>query len=138
MSRSTRARCRSCRSTRTTSSAGGTITVPTAPADNYGAAVYNANPELYWRLDDAVGSSTVADSSPYGVTGSAQGGITFKQPGIQAPGTAAQFDGSSGVVVSTQAVTNPTVYTEDAWFKTTTTSGGKIIGFGDLTSGNCE
>ncbi len=115
--------------------AGGTITVPTAPADSYGAAVYNSNPELYWRLDDAVGSSTVADSSPYGVTGSAQGGITFGQPGIKAPGTAAQFDGSSGVIVSTQSITNPTVYTEDAWFKTTTTSGGKIMGFGNAASG---
>jgi PKD repeat protein len=115
--------------------AGGTITVPIAPADAYGAAVFNSNPELYWRLDDAVGASTAADSSPYGVTGSVQGGTTFGQTGIQAPGTAALFDGSSGVVVSTQAVTNPTVYTEEAWFKTTTTTGGKIIGFGNAASG---
>ena len=31
---------------------------------------------------------------------------------------------------------NPTVYSEEAWFKTTSTSGGKIIGFGDNQTGN--
>ena len=31
---------------------------------------------------------------------------------------------------------NPTVYTEEAWFKTTTTRGGKIIGFGRARAGS--
>ena len=32
--------------------------------------------------------------------------------------------------VGSAAVTNPTVYSEELWFKTTTTQGGKLIGFG--------
>ncbi len=31
---------------------------------------------------------------------------------------------------------NPTVYSEEAWFKTTTNRGGKIIGFGQVRDGN--
>ena len=34
------------------------------------------------------------------------------------------------------AFSNPTVYSEEAWFKTTTNRGGKIIGFGNSQTGN--
>ena len=44
----------------------------------------------------------------------------------------APFDGIDGIVVSTQQrVNNPTIYSEEIWFKTTTTTGGKLIGFGN-------
>ena len=42
---------------------------------------------------------------------------------------------------SNAAFSNPTVYSEEAWFKTTTTRGGKIIGFGcsqDSSSGSYD
>ncbi len=38
-------------------------------------------------------------------------------------------------VSSNAQFANPTVYSLEAWFKTTTTSGGKIIGFGDVQTG---
>ncbi len=36
---------------------------------------------------------------------------------------------------SADTVTNPTVYSEELWFKTTTGQGGKLIGFGDQPNG---
>lgn len=108
--------------------------IPPAPSDAYGAAVYAGNPEFYWRLGESQGS-TAADSGPNGVTGNYQGTYSLQSSGALAgvTNTAATFNG--GVVVSGTQDANPTVYTEEAWFKTTTTSGGKIIGFGDATSG---
>ncbi len=45
------------------------------------------------------------------------------------------FNGSNGMVSLGPPFNNPTVYSEEAWFKTTTTRGGKIIGFGSNQTG---
>lgn len=122
--------------------AGYTLNLPQAPADAYGAAVYNADPTFYWRLGDQIGSNTAADSGTYLNPGTVGPSVGFGQPGSAGiNGTAANFNG--GAVVSSKAIDNPTVYTQVAWFKTTTGSGGKIIGFGDnsnpaATSGNYD
>ena len=50
--------------------------------------------------------------------------------------TAVTFDGSSGGVGSTTTFANPTSYTEETWFKTTTTRGGKLMGFGSSRTGS--
>lgn len=113
-----------------------------APADAYGAAVYNANPDLYWRLDETSGSTAVS-ADPYGNNGSYSGQATTKnEAGVMAGGTdkAVTFNTSSngssgGVVSSNQQVSNPTTYSEEIWFKTNTTQGGKLIGFGDQQTG---
>ena len=111
-------------------------TVPTAPTDTYGKAVYADDPELYWRLDDASGP-TAADSSANGETGVYSGGVSYRAPSTVTPsGTGIALDGSSGTVGSSQQYSNPTTYSEEAWFNTTTTHGGKIIGFGNAQSGN--
>ena len=117
--------------------AGYTSTVPASPADAYGAAVYNDDPSSYWRFDDAVGSTTAADSGQNQTPGVVKGAVGFGQAGALStgPNKAASFGTSGAVVVSAAQVYNPAVYTESAWFKTSTTTGGKIIGFGDATSG---
>ena len=64
------------------------------------------------------------------------GGVTLMQPSpVTGVGYAAAFDGQSGAIGSAQQYTNPTVYSEEAWFNTTTASGGKIMGFGNAQSG---
>ncbi len=115
---------------------GRTVAVPVAPTDAYGKAVFNAAPDLYWRLDDASGP-TAADASGNNSTGLYSGAETFKvaSPVAGATGTAVTFDGSTGTIGSNQQFSNPTVYTESAWFNTTTTHGGKIIGFGAAQTG---
>ena len=115
---------------------GGTTNAPAAPTDAYGKAVYNSNPDLFWRLDDASGP-TAADASRNGETGVYSGGETFGQQGaLGSQGTAVAFNGSNGTIGSSDQFSNPTVYSEELWFNTTTTQGGKLIGFGDQQSGN--
>ena len=110
---------------------------PPTPTDSYGKAVYNDSPELYWRLDDTSGP-TAADASGNNATGVYSGGVTYQVPSpvTGSNGTAVTFDGSSGTIGSSQQYSDPTVYSEEAWFNTTTTHGGKIIGFGNQQSGN--
>jgi hypothetical protein len=116
---------------------GRALSIPAVPADSYGKAVYNAQPDLYWRLDELAGT-TAADTSPNGNDGVYAGGYTQGQPSpVSGPiGTAVAFDGSSGTIGSAATVNDPSTYTESAWFNTTTTHGGKIIGFGNQQSGN--
>ena len=58
---------------------GRTVSGPTRPTDAYGQAVWDANPDLYWRLDDTNG--TAKDSSPNESNGTYQGGYTQGQAG---------------------------------------------------------
>ncbi|MEO7016865.1 MAG: PKD domain-containing protein, partial [Leifsonia sp.] len=121
---------------------GRTSPLQPAPADAYGAAVYNANPDLYWRLDDT--SGTVAKSADaYANNGTYSGtATTMNQSGALSGGVgkAVTFNtgplgSSGGIVSSNQQVSNPTTYSEEIWFKTNTITGGKLIGFGDVQTG---
>ena len=104
------------------------------PDDAYGASVFDLDPDLYWRLGEADGD-TALDSSGYGQEGTYVGSVVHGVPGAldRVSDTAVQFE--SGQVISRTASTNPRSYSVEAWFKTSTTTGGKIIGFGDSATG---
>jgi galactose oxidase len=107
------------------------------PTDGYGQAVYSAGPLAYWPLNDASGP-TAADLSGNGDTAnySATGiGYGAPSPVEGASGTGVTLDGSSGQIVASQPITNPTTYSEEMWFKTTSTKGGYLMGFGNAPSG---
>jgi len=122
-------------------------TAPQAPADPYGAAVYNAEPDLYWRLADGGTGTVAADSSIVGLNGTYLGNYTKGRPGAIAGNNAVQLgrpvpgglfgigrkDG--GNVVATSSTTNPQVFTQSVWIRTTDTSGGRIFGFGSSANG---
>ena len=109
----------------------------TVPADNYGKAVYNDNPANYWRLDETGGATTAADSTDNNTTGNYVGGVTQGAAGAIGPvGSAVSFNGSTGNVVSTNQIGGPSRYALELWFNTTTTSGGKLIGFGNAQTGS--
>ncbi len=116
-------------------STGRTVNLPSAPADAYGRQVYADNPTLYWRLDEAAGSTALADASQSRTPGTAFNGVTFGAASTVAPGTAAAFDGSDDTLSSNKVFNNPRNYTEEVWFNTTTSRGGKLIGFGNQQSG---
>jgi PKD repeat protein len=110
------------------------------PADAYGAAVYTSEPDFFWRLSEASGT-TVNDAGANQVLGTYNGNTTKGQPsGIGLAGdSSVLFNGSNpqnGFAVTQVSVTNPTVYAEELWFKTATTTGGKLIGFGSAATGN--
>ncbi|MDO9379201.1 MAG: PKD domain-containing protein [Nocardioidaceae bacterium] len=110
----------------------------TAPADSYGKAVYDAEPDLYWRANESQGT-TLTDSSPNASNGTLAGGAALgAQSGIGLAGdTSAAFNGSDGTAATNRTYDNPTTYSEELWFNTTTTRGGKLIGFSsDRTGGS--
>lgn len=119
--------------------AGRSSTLPTAPADAYGAAVFNLHPDLYWRFNDATGSATAADSGQTENAGTYQGAVERQVDGaVPGANKAVRFPptaGTHGLVVATRPTAGPATYSQELWFKTATTSGGKLIGLGDATSG---
>ncbi|CAD5991104.1 conserved exported protein of unknown function [Agreia sp. COWG] len=130
--------------------AGRTSPIPPAPADAYGASVYNLNPTLYWRLGESSGT-TAADSGKRDNSGLYFGAFAQQTAGAlkNVGDTAATFSPTSNGfggwnqagVSSASSSPSTTSYTEELWFKTTTTSGGKLIGFGSSqtgTSGNYD
>lgn len=116
---------------------GRTSPQPASPTDTYGMAVYDLDPFLYWRLDDTSGT-TALDSGRLVNNGNASGGVSWGAAGAlkDGSGRAAQFDGANDVIVAGKGVGGaPTAFTAGLWFKTTTTRGGKLIGFGSAASG---
>jgi signal peptidase I len=105
------------------------------------AAVSAAGATQYYPLQET-GGTTAANA---GTAGSAAN-ATYSSTGVSyaiSPGPrcavgqqkAVWLDGASGAIAANNAVTNPTTFTEQIWFATRTTSGGKLIGFGSSTTG---
>ncbi|MFK0259709.1 LamG-like jellyroll fold domain-containing protein, partial [Streptomyces sp. NPDC090445] len=118
-------------------SATASVTVPSTP-QAYPAQVRADGAQLYWRYDDTV-SPYVADSSDGGNTS----GVQVNAPALrQTPGavsgasTAMGFNGTSQQVHSDHRQTVSGTYTVETWFKTNTTRGGKLVGFGNNTTRN--
>lgn len=108
-----------------------------APTDTYGKAVYGDQPDSYFRLNESSGTTAV-DSSGNSSNGVYSGTETLGAPSPVAGsgGSAVTFDGNSGTMGSAGPIPGPSVYSEELWFKTTTTNGGKLIGFGNQQTGN--
>ena len=120
-----------------TSGAVSTTVDSTDQLDSYAATVIGDGATKFWRLDDS-GSSTADLAGPdYPTAGS---GVGRGVPGALMNGgsdTASSFDGSAnGVIVSNNLTMAPDTFTEEVWFKTTSTSGGKLAGFGDAPAGS--
>lgn len=111
---------------------GGEMDLNDPPADEYGAAVYGDNPTSYWRFDEASGS-TAEDSSFLGARDGVIGsGVTRFTDGTKIPGGAVTTPGTNSNgsgLIRTGLVAAPSEYSLEFWVNTTTTSGGKIIGF---------
>ena len=118
--------------------ASSTWTVNAAPtATAYPDDVANQGASNYWRLGESSGTTGVDSIGTLNLT--EQAGITPGAPGaiLTNSDTAATFDGNpaDGVASTQTAVTGPNTFSEEIWFKTTTTSGGKLLGFGNTTTG---
>ncbi|MFG2294512.1 LamG-like jellyroll fold domain-containing protein [Streptomyces sp. NPDC048603] len=116
-------------------SATASVTVP-ASVQAYPNQVRADGATLYWRYDDTV-SPYVADSSGGGNTSGVQvGAPALRQtPGaVTGSSTAMGFNGTSQQVYSDHRETVGGSYTLETWFKTGTTRGGKLIGFGSHTT----
>jgi len=107
------------------------------PSTNYGQTVFGNGPAAYWPLNEN-GGATAADLSGNGDTADyLGGGFTYGVPSPVegAGGQGVTLNGSTSQIVASQPITNPTDYSEEMWFKTTTTTGGTLMGFGTSASG---
>ncbi len=90
---------------------------------SYDALVTSLLPSAWWKLNDPIGSTTVADSSGNGYNGTVTGGVTFGQPGAISgtpSDTAALFDGSTGYIGTTYvSPSGTTVISAAIIYKTT-------------------
>ncbi|MFE2309138.1 LamG-like jellyroll fold domain-containing protein, partial [Streptomyces sp. NPDC059411] len=118
-------------------SAGASVTVPHSVIA-YPNQVRADGANLYWRYDDTV-SPYVADSSDGGNTGGVQlGAPALRQtPGaVTGASTAMGFNGTSQQVYSDHRQTVGSSYSIETWFRTNSTRGGKLVGFGNNTDRN--
>ncbi|WP_431711840.1 PKD domain-containing protein [Glutamicibacter uratoxydans] len=115
---------------------GGEFSGPVAPADVYGAAVYNDQPDLYWRLGESEGN-TAADSSGAGNEGTYYRSVNRGAEGALAGVSDAAIELSNnqsfnyGWLASNRTATNPGPFSIEIWFKTDTTGGGTLASFGN-------
>ena len=112
----------------------------------YTTGVNALGPANYWALNDpgsvsyegsvpgATTSTTLADASGNGNTGTAEGGSTLGATGPTALGvsSAVALNGSTGYVQTTNSYANPEGFSLVAWFKSSSTSGGTIMGFANV------
>ncbi|MFJ5550900.1 DNRLRE domain-containing protein [Streptomyces sp. NPDC093225] len=118
-------------------SATASVTVPTG-VQAYPDRVRSDGARLYWRYDDTV-QPYAADSSVSGDTS----GVLLNNPALrQGPGaitgasTAVGFDGAIQQVYSDRRETVTGPYSLETWFRTNTTRGGKLLGFGNNQARN--
>lgn len=118
-----------------------TVTVTAAanasPTDPYGKLVYSLSPSVYYRLGEASGS-TAKDSGPEGRNGSYVGSVTKGVAGVLAgtTDTAVSTTGSTGFVTSPRLTAPPSTFSLSVWFKSTSTSGGRMIGYSSSNTGS--
>ncbi len=119
-----------------TSDTASTAVSGTAGSD-YAETVMDDGALLYWRLggtaaqggNDLVGNNDAVVRS--GVTSNSAGALSSE------PGPSYNFNGtSSGFLNSTNNMKMGQQYSTELWFRTNTTTGGKLIGFGNSSSGN--
>lgn len=107
-------------------------------SEPYRGPVSSDAPIQQWRLDETSGT-TAADSSGSNRTGS-YANVQLNQASAltSGAGRSASFNGSSSRVNTTSTVkTNePRSYSLELWFRTTSTRGGKLIGYGNSRTGN--
>ncbi|HXP20741.1 MAG TPA: LamG-like jellyroll fold domain-containing protein [Streptosporangiaceae bacterium] len=107
-----------------------------SPPLSYWQTVLGDHPSFLWKLSETSGT-TAADSSSNGFTGIYESGTTqgVAGPITGDPTTATSFNGVNGLVAAAKAVSAPQNFSIEGWFKTTTNTGGKLIGFGSSQTG---
>ncbi|MGW0364430.1 DNRLRE domain-containing protein [Streptomyces sp. NPDC002990] len=113
-------------------SATASVTVATSVA-GYPSRIRADGAQQYWRYDESA-LPFVADSSGGGSgSGVHLNGPALRQtPGaVSGPSTAIGFNGADSGVYGEKFQTVGASYTIETWFKTNTTRGGKLFGFGN-------
>ncbi len=112
------------------------VTVASSNPSPYATTALQGPPLHYWRLGEPSGASLdMASADNLTINGSPTRNVVGAVPGdsngaITFNGSSSQYGVSSPVRIARQQ------FSVEAWIRTTSTAGGKIIGFGNRTSGN--
>jgi hypothetical protein len=113
------------------SSAPVTVLAGSPRAEDYAAQVLSETPLHYWRLGTAGGADAVGSRSLRFGSGATQGRAGVLTGSAD---TAVSFDGSAtGRAWTRTSEAAPAALSVEAWFTTTSRTGGKILGFGSST-----
>jgi hypothetical protein len=110
------------------------VTVASVDAP-YDQQVLADGPTAYWRLGEPNGTVNATDSSSQNNTGP-YSGVSLGATGALTTGgnTAGDFGASSRLIGQT-VVSQPQNFSVEAWYRTTSGGGGKIVGFGNSPNG---
>jgi PKD repeat protein len=104
----------------------------------YADVVRADSPQSYWRLGEKSGSTAADAMGRAALTVGA--GVTKGAAGALEPAdkdAAFSFNGSSTATLATSsAAAAPNTFTQEAWFSTTSRTGGRVMGFANAKSGN--
>lgn len=114
-----------------------TIAISGAAASAYATSVLDDGANLYWRMGNTniIGHTDLAGSNN-GVTGTGVSSTTDDALVNEANGSTIFNGTSSGLSRTTQPAAVGSSFAVEMWFKTSTSSGGKLVGYGNATSGN--
>jgi len=134
----------------TTANTAATWSTAASFGPNYTADTKALNPYLYWKLDDTGSTNVAIDYSgnnrngQYSPTPSGStpwtmqvtGGLTGQSPNLAVTATGGASANTTCVYTNAAAESPaPNTYSEIVWFKTTSTQGGKLIGFESAQTG---
>ena len=107
----------------------------TATARPYADAVHADGATSYWPMGERSGGTAFDQGGvdDLGATGGVTRGVTGALRGDTDAAT--RFDGTSGTFATQSPRRGPHTFSLEAWFQTRSTTGGKIIGFGDQQTG---
>ncbi|WP_457254095.1 PKD domain-containing protein [Pedococcus sp. P5_B7] len=125
--------------------ANASITMPTSssPSNGYAQSVRANGARIYWPMNETSGltindrAAGTAATTGIGVTdGRGDTGIQWNQSGAIAGDTAAALTNNDfSRVYALGSETAPDTFTSQVWVRTSTGSGGRILGFSDLQNG---
>lgn len=106
-------------------------------AEKYPAKVLADGASLYWRYDEGT-STFAADTGGGRDNGFLRNSPAYRQTpaAVAGPSTAIGFNGTNQYAYSNKLHPQPTRFSVETWIRTTTTKGGRIIGFGNVTMQN--
>ncbi|KAA9084082.1 DNRLRE domain-containing protein [Microbacterium radiodurans] len=106
-----------------------------AATSDYSAAVRADGPQSLWSgaalgswVQDSAAQQSRTDAVPAALM---DGATTSADSAVPSGGGSLQFDGANDYAITDQLRAGPSTYTVETWINTTTTAGGKIVGFGN-------
>ena len=115
------------------SSASTSATVRTSAPPAYADLVRSLGANLYWRAGES--GEALADSSTAATSPGEKVGAVSGTAGALAGDGAVQLDGATGHLTSRDALALTPTFTQSAWFRTTSITGGSLLAVTDAKTG---